>query len=250
MPLPPGVIRTALANMDREVKGEYQVLLQAKDMGGQLGGLASTTTINITLSDVNDNPPRFAKSKTVSTMMSDWLIVWEENGFDSFIRLNVSIKSVTFSFFNCNLLLYFLSLSSVILSGIFHLRVPESAPVGSAVGQIRAHDLDAGSHAEVDYAIVPGDEGNMFDIISNGQSQEGVVVLKKVYSLIINYALAAFDSCSTYTVLYQLDIRYNPLGYVSSKNREASRNSCSMASLSQFRFMPAKQAGGLESNGP
>lgn len=67
-----GVIRTALANMDREVKGEYQVLLQAKDMGGQLGGLASTTTINITLSDVNDNPPRFAKSKKVSTIMSDW----------------------------------------------------------------------------------------------------------------------------------------------------------------------------------
>ncbi|XP_037644521.1 cadherin-12a [Sebastes umbrosus] len=119
-----GVIRTALANMDREVKGEYQVLLQAKDMGGQLGGLASTTTINITLSDVNDNPPRFTKS-------------------------------------------------------IFHLRVPESASVGSAVGRIRAHDLDAGSNADVNYAIVPGDEGKMFDIISDGQSQEGVVVLKK-----------------------------------------------------------------------
>ncbi|KAM7378654.1 hypothetical protein PAMP_004265 [Pampus punctatissimus] len=119
-----GVIRTALANMDREVKEEYQVLLQAKDMGGQLGGLASTTTINITLSDVNDNPPRFAKS-------------------------------------------------------IFHLQVPESAPVGSAVGRIRANDLDAGSNAEVKYSIVPGDEGNMFDIISYGHSQEGAVVLKK-----------------------------------------------------------------------
>ena len=73
-PPPLGVIRTALSNMDREVKGEYQVLLQAKDMGGQLGGLASTTTINITLSDVNDNPPRFAKSKKVSLWMSEWLI--------------------------------------------------------------------------------------------------------------------------------------------------------------------------------
>uniref|UniRef100_UPI00398E89EE cadherin-12-like isoform X2 n=1 Tax=Pristiophorus japonicus TaxID=55135 RepID=UPI00398E89EE len=57
-----GVIRTALSNMDREVKDEYQVIIQAKDMGGQMGGLAGTTTVNITLTDVNDNPPRFAKN--------------------------------------------------------------------------------------------------------------------------------------------------------------------------------------------
>ena len=50
--------------MDREVKEQYQVLIQAKDMGGQLGGLAGTTTVNISLSDVNDNPPRFSKSES------------------------------------------------------------------------------------------------------------------------------------------------------------------------------------------
>uniref|UniRef100_A0A452H7M5 Cadherin-20 n=1 Tax=Gopherus agassizii TaxID=38772 RepID=A0A452H7M5_9SAUR len=54
-----GLIRTALMNMDREAKDYYEVIIQAKDMGGQLGGLAGTTTVNITLSDVNDNPPRF-----------------------------------------------------------------------------------------------------------------------------------------------------------------------------------------------
>uniref|UniRef100_A0A4W4E8S9 Cadherin-12 n=1 Tax=Electrophorus electricus TaxID=8005 RepID=A0A4W4E8S9_ELEEL len=120
-----GVIRTALPNMDREVKELYQVLIQAKDMGGQLGGLAGTTTINITLSDVNDNPPRFAKS-------------------------------------------------------IFHFRVSESNNVGTIVGTIKAHDLDIGKNAEIDYSIIPGDGGAMFDITTNEHNQEGIIVLRQL----------------------------------------------------------------------
>ncbi|KAF4084925.1 hypothetical protein AMELA_G00111800 [Ameiurus melas] len=119
-----GVIRTALPKMDREVKELYQVLIQAKDMGGQLGGLAGTATINITLSDVNDNPPRFSKNT-------------------------------------------------------FHLRVPESSVVGSSVGRIKAHDLDIGKNAEVEYSIVPGDGGAMFDIITNEHNQEGIIILRQ-----------------------------------------------------------------------
>ncbi|XP_062376934.1 cadherin-12-like [Sardina pilchardus] len=119
-----GEIRTALPNMDREVREVYQVLIQAKDMGGQLGGLAGTTTVNITLSDVNDNPPRFSKS-------------------------------------------------------IFHLRVPEASAVGLPVGSIKAHDLDTGKNAEVEYNIVPGDGGAMFDITTNEHNQEGIIMLKR-----------------------------------------------------------------------
>ncbi|XP_048224107.1 cadherin-12 isoform X2 [Perognathus longimembris pacificus] len=121
---PVGVIRTALPNMDREVKEQYQVLIQAKDMGGQLGGLAGTTLVNITLSDVNDNPPRFPKS-------------------------------------------------------IFHLKVPESSPIGSAIGRIRAVDPDFGQNAEIEYNIVPGDGGNLFDIVTDEDTQEGIIKLKK-----------------------------------------------------------------------
>uniref|UniRef100_A0A8C8ZPB3 Cadherin-12 n=1 Tax=Prolemur simus TaxID=1328070 RepID=A0A8C8ZPB3_PROSS len=121
---PVGVIRTALPNMDREVKEQYQVLIQAKDMGGQLGGLAGTTIVNITLTDVNDNPPRFPKS-------------------------------------------------------IFHLKVPESSPIGSAIGRIRAVDPDFGQNAEIEYNIVPGDGGNLFDIVTDEDTQEGVIKLKK-----------------------------------------------------------------------
>ncbi|XP_055058040.2 cadherin-18 [Misgurnus anguillicaudatus] len=54
-----GVIRTALTNMDRESREMYLVIIQAKDMAGSVGGLSGSTTVNITLTDVNDNPPRF-----------------------------------------------------------------------------------------------------------------------------------------------------------------------------------------------
>lgn len=49
--------------MSRENREQYQVVIQAKDMGGQMGGLSGTTTVNITLTDVNNNPPRFPQSK-------------------------------------------------------------------------------------------------------------------------------------------------------------------------------------------
>ncbi|KAF3836441.1 hypothetical protein F7725_028999 [Dissostichus mawsoni] len=54
-----GVVRVSLADMDRETRENYTVVIQAKDMGGQLGGLAGTTTVNVTLGDINDNPPMF-----------------------------------------------------------------------------------------------------------------------------------------------------------------------------------------------
>ncbi|XP_026097718.1 cadherin-18-like [Carassius auratus] len=56
-----GVIRTALPNMDRETREMYSVIIQAKDMAGSVGGLSGSTTVNISLTDVNDNPPRFSQ---------------------------------------------------------------------------------------------------------------------------------------------------------------------------------------------
>uniref|UniRef100_A0A3P9H0A5 Cadherin 24, type 2b n=1 Tax=Oryzias latipes TaxID=8090 RepID=A0A3P9H0A5_ORYLA len=57
-----GILRTAVPDMDRETQDQYLVVLQAKDMGGQLGGLSGTTTVTVQLTDVNDNPPRFTQS--------------------------------------------------------------------------------------------------------------------------------------------------------------------------------------------
>uniref|UniRef100_A0A8D3C692 Cadherin 24, type 2b n=1 Tax=Scophthalmus maximus TaxID=52904 RepID=A0A8D3C692_SCOMX len=57
-----GILRTAVPDMDRETQDQFLVVLQAKDMGGHLGGLSGTTTVTVRLTDVNDNPPRFTQS--------------------------------------------------------------------------------------------------------------------------------------------------------------------------------------------
>ncbi|XP_061429430.1 LOW QUALITY PROTEIN: cadherin-7-like [Lethenteron reissneri] len=57
-----GVIRTALPNMDREVRDSYKLVVEAKDMAGQRGGLTGTTTVSVSLGDINDNPPRFTRN--------------------------------------------------------------------------------------------------------------------------------------------------------------------------------------------
>ncbi|XP_045703884.1 cadherin-10 [Phyllostomus hastatus] len=119
-----GIIRTALPNMNRENREQYQVVIQAKDMGGQMGGLSGTTTVNITLTDVNDNPPRFPQNS-------------------------------------------------------IHLRVLESSPVGTAIGSVKATDADTGKNAEVEYRIIDGDGTDMFDIITEKDTQEGIIIVKK-----------------------------------------------------------------------
>ncbi|XP_066481890.1 cadherin-6 isoform X3 [Tiliqua scincoides] len=119
-----GIIKTALLNMDRENREQYQVVIQAKDMGGQMGGLSGTTTVNITLTDVNDNPPRFPQSA-------------------------------------------------------YQFRIPESTPPDAPVGRIKASDADVGQNAEMEYSIIEGDGSEMFGVVTDKETQEGIITVKK-----------------------------------------------------------------------
>ncbi|XP_048867095.1 cadherin-10-like isoform X1 [Brienomyrus brachyistius] len=148
-----GIIRTALSSMNRKNKEKYQVVIQAKDMAGQTGGLSGTTTVNITLTDVNDSPPRFPHSS-------------------------------------------------------YHLSTLESAEIGSAVGRIKANDGDVGENAEIQYRIIDGDTGDMFDIVTDKVTQEGIVSVRK---------LLDYESRRTYTLKVEaantnLDYRFTHLG--------------------------------------
>lgn len=43
-----------------------------------------------------------------------------------------------------------------------------------------------GKNAEVDYRIIDGDGTDMFDIITEKDTQEGIITVKKVFSFNIN----------------------------------------------------------------
>ncbi|KAM4623667.1 cadherin-18-like [Polymixia lowei] len=119
-----GVIRTAVSNMDRESRDRYAIVIQAKDMAGSVGGLSGSTTINVTLTDVNDNPPKFPQKS-------------------------------------------------------YQLYVPESAPVGKAVGRIRANDEDETENAEMVYTITNTDADAIFSITTDADHREGIISLKQ-----------------------------------------------------------------------
>ncbi|XP_067294093.1 cadherin-8 [Pseudorasbora parva] len=118
------IIRVALAGMDREMREEYLVVIQAKDMGGHMGGLSGTTTVTVTLTDINDNPPKFTK-------------------------------------------------------GSYEFNIPEDLGIGKPGGKVKANDRDIGENAKSTYTIIGGDERDVFEIVTDAQTQEGILRLKK-----------------------------------------------------------------------
>ncbi|KAL8182622.1 UNVERIFIED_CONTAM: Cadherin-20 [Gekko kuhli] len=163
--------------MDREAKEYYEVIIQAKDMGGQLGGLAGTTTVNVTLSDVNDNPPRFPQRAA-------------------------SKASVPGNTIHMSLLFFYLLLLlspppdlpvmpvhkysdkrgitvNVTCKEHYQMSVLESAPVSATVGRVFAKDLDEGINAEMKYSLVDGDGLDAFDIMTDPNYQVGIITVRK-----------------------------------------------------------------------
>lgn len=64
--------------------------------------------------------------------------------------------------------------------GTYHISTPESAGIGSSVGRIKAYDADMGENAEMWYSFLDGDGQEVFNIITDSTSQEGVITVKKV----------------------------------------------------------------------
>lgn len=57
--------------MNREAREEYLVVVQVKDMLGLSGGYSSSTTVTVTLTDVNDNGPTFQQRESRTCLAAD-----------------------------------------------------------------------------------------------------------------------------------------------------------------------------------
>ncbi|KAL4635402.1 cadherin-7-like isoform X1 [Arapaima gigas] len=119
-----GIIVTSMHDMDREAREKYFVIVQVKDMMGLSGGFSATTTVTVSLSDVNDNGPIFQHNH-------------------------------------------------------YSFAVPESAPVGTTVGRIKADDSDVGVNARMNYSLEEREGSGTFLIRTDPVTQEGVILLAK-----------------------------------------------------------------------
>ncbi|KAM4650079.1 cadherin-22 [Amazona ochrocephala] len=119
-----GVIRTAVADLDRETQDRYEVVIRATDMAGQLGGLSGSTTVTIVVTDVNDNPPRFPQK-------------------------------------------------------MYQFSIVETAPVGTAIGRVKAEDSDIGENTDMTYQVKDEEGVEMFKVTTDSNTQEAVITVQK-----------------------------------------------------------------------
>ncbi|NWS41627.1 CAD22 protein, partial [Probosciger aterrimus] len=119
-----GVIRTAVADLDRETQDRYEVVIRATDMAGQLGGLSGSTTVTIVVTDVNDNPPRFPQK-------------------------------------------------------MYQFSIVETAPVGTAIGRVKAEDSDIGENTDMTYQVKDEEGVKMFKVTTDSNTQEAVITVQK-----------------------------------------------------------------------
>ncbi|NXD29684.1 CAD19 protein, partial [Spelaeornis formosus] len=61
---------------------------------------------------------------------------------------------------------------------LYYMSVSEEAPVGTTIGKVFAEDSDIGDNAAMDY-FVEADSSDAFNIITNNDTQEGIILLKK-----------------------------------------------------------------------
>uniref|UniRef100_A0A8C5N2D8 Cadherin-12 n=1 Tax=Leptobrachium leishanense TaxID=445787 RepID=A0A8C5N2D8_9ANUR len=166
----------AIKSLDREEKAFYTLRAQAVNI---VTGkpVEPESEFIIKVQDINDNEPKFLDGPYVAS-------VPEMSPVGAYVLQVKASDADDPTYGNSARVVYSILQGQPYFSidpktGIFHLKVPESSPVGLPIGRIRAVDPDFGKNAEIEYNIVPGDGGNLFDIKTDEDTQEGILILKK-----------------------------------------------------------------------
>lgn len=73
------------------------------------------------------------------------------------------------------------NLSNVASSvGLYEFVIPEDLPLEQMGGKVKANDRDIGENSKSTYSIVEGNDQGVFEIVTDGQTQEGILQLRKV----------------------------------------------------------------------
>lgn len=64
---------------------------------------------------------------------------------------------------------------------MYEFVIPEDLPIGKMGGKVKADDRDIGENGKSTYNIIEGDEQGLFEIVTDTQTQEGILQLKKVW---------------------------------------------------------------------
>ncbi|MEJ1269947.1 cadherin 19 type 2 [Cricetulus griseus] len=165
----------AIKKLDREEKSLYFLRAQVIDVTtGKAVEPESEFVIRVL--DINDNEPKFLDEPyeaTIPEMSPEGTFVIKvtandaddpATGYHTRILYNLEQGQPYFSVEPT--------------TGFYRFTVSEFAPSGTTIGKIMAYDDDIGENAEMDYSIEE-DDSQTFDIITDNETQEGIVILKK-----------------------------------------------------------------------
>lgn len=84
-------------------------------------------------------------------------------------------------------------------------------PPGTHLGRIKASDPDMGTNAEVQYNIAEGDGADTFEVVTDKDTQEGIITVKKVPSHCVHFFT---ESCIVFSCISVKSRKLNfPLYY-------------------------------------
>lgn len=65
---------------------------------------------------------------------------------------------------------------------MYQFSIQESAPIGTAVGRVKAEDSDVGENTDMTYQLKDesGGSGSVFKVTTDSDTQEAIIVVQKV----------------------------------------------------------------------